>query len=89
MEPLPRGAQFIRSKIVWEIALGIAGDPAIPYYGNRDVALIIGNGSGENLRPWLRMSPGSPILVHAVVRSHANHDEARRMFAGLGPSPDG
>jgi TRAP-type uncharacterized transport system substrate-binding protein len=68
MEPLPRGAQFIRSKMLWEIALGIAGDPAIPYYGNRDVAIVIGNGSGENFRPWLRMSPGSPVLAHAVVR---------------------
>jgi hypothetical protein len=25
MEPLPRRAQFIRSKMLWEIALGIAG----------------------------------------------------------------
>jgi len=68
MEPLPRGAQFIRSKMLWEIALGVAGDFAIPYHGNRDVAIVIGNGSGENFRPWLRMSPGSPILAQAVVR---------------------
>jgi TRAP-type uncharacterized transport system substrate-binding protein len=68
MESLPRGAQFIRSKMLWEIALGIAGDPSIPYYGNRDIAIAIGNGSGEDFKPWLRLSPGSPALAHAVVR---------------------
>ena len=30
MEPIPRGAQFIRSQMLWEIALGMAGDPSIP-----------------------------------------------------------
>ena len=68
MEPLPRGAQFTRSKMLWEIALGVAGDPAIPYYGNRDISVVIGNGSAESFRPWLRMSVGSPILAHAVAR---------------------
>src|SRR5688500_19046286 len=68
MEPLPRGAQFTRSKMLWEIALGVAGDPSIPYYGNRDIAIMIGNGAQEEFRPWLRLSPGSPILAHAVVR---------------------
>src|SRR5215471_19626188 len=67
MEPLPRGAQFTRSKMLWEIALGVAGDPSIPYTGNRDVMVAIGNGSQESFRPALRMSPGSPILAHAVV----------------------
>jgi TRAP-type uncharacterized transport system substrate-binding protein len=67
MEPLPRGAQFVRAKMLWEIALGVAGDTSIPYYGNRDVAVLIGNGSAENFRPYLRMSPGSPVLAHAVV----------------------
>lgn len=68
MERLPRGAQFVRSKMLWEIALGIAGDPSIPYTGNRDIAIIIGNGSGEDFKPWLRLSPGSPALAHAVAR---------------------
>jgi TRAP-type uncharacterized transport system substrate-binding protein len=68
MERLPRGAQFVRSKMLWEIALGIAGDPSIPYTGNRDIAIIIGNGSGESFKPWLRLSPGSPALAHAVAR---------------------
>ena len=67
MEPLPRGAQFTRSKVLWEIALGVAGDPSIPYYGNRDIAIYIGNGSGEHFKPWIRLSPGSPALAHAVV----------------------
>jgi hypothetical protein len=54
--------------MLWEIAVGVAGDPSIPYYGNRDIAIFIGNGSGERFRPSLRLSPGSPALVHAVVR---------------------
>jgi TRAP-type uncharacterized transport system substrate-binding protein len=54
--------------MLWEIALGIAGDPTIPYYGNRDIAIVIGNGSGEEFKPWLRLSPGSPALAHAVIR---------------------
>lgn len=68
MEPLPRGAQFARSKMLWEIALGYAGDPSIPYYGNRDVAVYVGNGSGEAFKPSLRMSPGSPALAVGVCR---------------------
>jgi TRAP-type uncharacterized transport system substrate-binding protein len=67
-EKLPRGAQFTRSKMLWEIALGVAGDTNIRYFGNRDVAVVVGNGSGDNYRPALRMSPGSPALAHAIVR---------------------
>jgi TRAP-type uncharacterized transport system substrate-binding protein len=68
MERLPRGAQFIRAKMLWEIALGMAGDPSIPYFGDRDISLVIGNGSAETFTPAVRMAPGSPILSHAVVR---------------------
>ena len=68
MEQLPRGAQFQRSKMLWEIALGIAGDPGIRYYEDRDVSIVIGNGSGEAFTPALRMAPGSPALAHAVCR---------------------
>jgi TRAP-type uncharacterized transport system substrate-binding protein len=68
MEPLPRGANFRRAKMLWEIGLHIAGDPATPYYGNRDMCIVVGSGSGEAFRPWLRMSTGSPILAHAVAR---------------------
>ncbi len=68
MEQLPRGANFKRAKMLWEIGLHIAGDPNEPYFGNRDICITVGSGSGENYRPWLRMSSGSPILAHAVVR---------------------
>ena len=68
MEPLPRGANFQRAKMLWEIGLHIAGDPNTPYYGPRDMCITVGSGSGENLKPWLRMSTGSPILAHAVCR---------------------
>ena len=68
MDSLPRGAQFIRSKMLWEIAIGLAGDPSIPYYGNRDISIVVGNGSGDTFTPAVRMAPGSPILSHAVVR---------------------
>ncbi|MBV9577465.1 MAG: hypothetical protein JO057_02625, partial [Chloroflexi bacterium] len=68
MERLPGGAQFVRAKMLWEIALGMAGDPAIPYYGNRDISLVIGNGSAETFTASLSMAPGSPILSHAVAR---------------------
>jgi TRAP-type uncharacterized transport system substrate-binding protein len=68
VEPLPRGSQFKRAKTLWEIALDIAGDPAIPYYGNRDICITIGSGSGESYKSWVRMSVGSPHLAHAVVR---------------------
>jgi TRAP-type uncharacterized transport system substrate-binding protein len=68
VEPLPRGANFVRAKFLWEIGLHIAGNPAEPYYGNRDVCITVGSGSGESYRPKLRMSSGSPILAHAVAR---------------------
>jgi TRAP-type uncharacterized transport system substrate-binding protein len=68
MDSLPSGAQFVRARMLWEIALGIAGDPSIPYYGNRDISLVIGNGSGDEFTPSLRMAPGSPALARAVVR---------------------
>ena len=38
MEPLPRGANFVRAKMLWEIGLHIAGNPETPYGGNRDMA---------------------------------------------------
>jgi TRAP-type uncharacterized transport system substrate-binding protein len=53
---------------MWEIGLHIAGDPATPYYGNRDMMIAVGSGSGENYRPWLRMATGAPHLAHAVCR---------------------
>src|SRR5712692_631664 len=69
MEPLPKGANFIRAQFLWEIGLHIAGNPATPYYGNRDLCIVIGSGSAASYRPWLRMSTGSPVLAHAVARN--------------------
>jgi TRAP-type uncharacterized transport system substrate-binding protein len=54
--------------MLWEIGLHIAGNPETPYYGNRDMCIVVGSGSGETFRPWLRMATGSPILAHAVCR---------------------
>ena len=68
MEPLPRGANFQRAKLLWEIGLHIAGDPNTPYYGPRDMCISVGSGSADKFRPWLRMSTGSPILAQAVCR---------------------
>ncbi len=67
MDYLPRGANFQRSKTLWEIGLSIAGDPSEPYTGNRDMCIAVGSASGETFKPWLRMSTGSPIVAHAVV----------------------
>ncbi|MEA2639695.1 MAG: hypothetical protein QOF51_1089 [Chloroflexota bacterium] len=68
MEPLPRGANFMRGKTLWEIALQIAGNPETPYGGNRDLCVVVGSGSGESFTPWLRMATGAAILAHAVAR---------------------
>ena len=35
--------------------LQIAGNPATPYGGNRDMIITIGSGSGAVFRPWLRL----------------------------------
>jgi TRAP-type uncharacterized transport system substrate-binding protein len=67
MEPLPRGANFRRAKFLWEIGLAVAGNPATPYGGNRDICITVGNGSGEKYRPALRMATGSPILARDVA----------------------
>ncbi len=68
MERLPRGANFQRGLMLWQIGLHVAGDPDEPYYGNRDMCISVGSGSAENFRPWLRMSTGSPIIAHAVAK---------------------
>jgi TRAP-type uncharacterized transport system substrate-binding protein len=68
MEPLPKGANFVRAKTLWEIGLHIAGNPATPYGGNRDMVITVGSGSGPNFRPWLRMASGSAILAEEVAR---------------------
>src|SRR5580658_9240033 len=68
MEPLPQGANFRRAKILWELGLHIAGNPLTPYGGNRDMCIVVGSGSGESFKPWLRLATGSAILAHAVVK---------------------
>lgn len=68
MEPLPKGANFIRAKTLWEIGLHIAGNPATPYGGNRDMVITVGSGSGPSFRPWLQMASGSAILAEEVAR---------------------
>ncbi len=68
MEQLPKGANFVRAKTLWEIGLHIAGNPATPYGGNRDMVIVVGSGSGERFRPWLRMASGSAILAEGVVK---------------------
>jgi len=67
MELLPKGANFIRAKTLWEIGLHIAGNPATPYGGNRDMVITIGSGSGARFRSWLRLATGSAILAQEVV----------------------
>ena len=67
MEALPRGANFIRAKTLWEIGLHIAGNPATPYGGNRDMVITVGSGSGARFRPWLRLATGSAILAEDVA----------------------
>ena len=67
MEALPRGANFVRAKTLWEIGLHIAGNPATPYGGNRDMIIAVGSGSGAQFRPWLRLATGSAILAEDVA----------------------
>lgn len=67
METLPRGSNFKRAKLLWELGLHVAGNPLTPYGGDRDMCITVGNGSGAQFRPALRMATGSPILAHAVA----------------------
>src|SRR6516225_1659301 len=68
MELLPKGANFVRAKTLWEIGLHLAGNPATPYSGNRDTVITIGSGSGAVFRPWLRLATGSTILAEQVAK---------------------
>jgi len=67
MEPLPVGANFKRAKMLWEIGLHVAGDPDIPYGGNRDMCITVGSGGQADFRPSLRLGTGSAIMAHDVV----------------------
>jgi TRAP-type uncharacterized transport system substrate-binding protein len=68
MEPLPKGANFIRAKTLWELGLHIAGNPTTRYGGNRDMCIVVGSGSGAEFTPWLRMATGSAILAEDVAK---------------------
>jgi TRAP-type uncharacterized transport system substrate-binding protein len=68
MELLPKGANFVRAKTLWEIGLHLAGNPATPYGGNRDMVITVGSGSGAAFRPWLRLATGSAILAEQVAK---------------------
>jgi hypothetical protein len=68
MELLPKGANFVRAKTLWEIGLHLAGNPATPYGGNRDMVITIGSGSSAAFRPWLRLATGSAILAEQVAK---------------------
>lgn len=68
MEKLPSGANFKRTKILWELGLHIAGNPETKYGGNRDMCITVGSGAGETFQPWLRLATGSAIMAKAVAR---------------------
>jgi TRAP-type uncharacterized transport system substrate-binding protein len=67
MEPLPKGANFVRGKMLWEIGLHIAGNPATRYGGNRDLCITVGSGGQAQFKPWLRLASGSAIIAEDVI----------------------
>jgi TRAP-type uncharacterized transport system substrate-binding protein len=72
MEPLPRGANFVRTKMLWEIGLHVAGDPAIAYGGDRDMLIAVGSGGQAEFRPSLRLATGSAIMAHDVIAGNVD-----------------
>jgi TRAP-type uncharacterized transport system substrate-binding protein len=68
MEPLPVGANFKRAKMLWEIGLDVAGDPAIKYGGNRDMCITVGSGGQADFRPSLKLASGSAIMALDVMK---------------------
>ena len=68
MDGLPRGATFKRIKTLWEIGVHVAADAGARGTGDREMYIAVGNGSGENFQPSLRMATGSPFLAFAVAR---------------------
>src|SRR5262245_17949282 len=68
MDAVPRGANFARIKMLWEIGVHVASDPLARETNNRDMCIVVGSGSGDKFRPALRMATGSPLLAHDVAR---------------------
>ena len=68
METVPRGASFARIKMLWEIGVHVASDDSTRATDNREMCIMVGNGSGEKFAPSLRMATGSPLLAHDIAR---------------------
>ncbi|HEY2917766.1 MAG TPA: hypothetical protein VGK77_02100 [Candidatus Binatia bacterium] len=68
MDAIPKGANFARIKMLWEIGVHVAADPSARLTNNRDMCIVVGSGSGDKFRPSLRMATGSPLLASDVAR---------------------
>ncbi len=68
MSKLPFGANFKRTKILWELGLHIAGNPETKYGGDRDMRVSVGSGGGEAFRPALNLATGSAIMAYDVAK---------------------
>jgi TRAP-type uncharacterized transport system substrate-binding protein len=68
VEAVPRGANFARIKMLWEIGVHVAADESARTTGNREMCIIVGSGSGDKFAPSLRMATGSPLLAYDVAR---------------------
>jgi TRAP-type uncharacterized transport system substrate-binding protein len=68
MDVVPRGANFARIKLLWEVGVHVASDPSARGMNNRDMCIMVGNGSGDKFHPSLRMATGSPHLAYEVAR---------------------
>src|SRR5439155_9475922 len=64
---VPAGANFKLAATLGQTGLAIAGDPEIPYGGNRDMSIVIGSGAGKDFSPSLRLATGSAIMAHALA----------------------
>ena len=47
MEAVPRGANFARIKMLWEIGVHVAAAPSARATNNREMCIMVGNGSGD------------------------------------------
>ena len=67
MQSQPRaGGSTARVLTLWELAFDILSDRELPG-NNRDISFVVGNGTGESFKPWLRLATGTPLLAHDVV----------------------
>src|ERR1700728_2054658 len=86
MEPLPKGANFVRAKTLWEIGLHIAGNPATPYGGNRDMVITVGSGSGPELSALAANGLG---LGHPCGRGRQGRRRRSRLRQSVGAAHAG